>query len=70
MKCRVLILLDLDIPTDGGFAAAAEAEAGLKKLIAEYVRDNQPMVIHNQMEIKERRGSGAPDLSRMKFRTN
>jgi len=67
MKCRAICLIDYDI--DGGFKAAAEEETKLEAAIKSLVRNNKG-VVHHQIEMRERRGEVAPDITKMKFRTN
>ena len=67
MKVRAICLLDFDI--DGGFREAAEEEAKLEKAIKGLV-DGNKRVVHYQIEMRERRGNAAPDISKMKFRSN
>jgi len=67
MKVRAICLIDYDI--DGGFREAAEEEDKLEKAIKALVDDNK-RVVHYQLEMRERRGNAAPDISKMKFRSN
>lgn len=67
MKCRAICLLDYNI--EGGFKEAAEEESKLEAAIKSRVSNNK-RVVHYQIEMRERRGKDAPDISKMKFRTN
>ena len=67
MKARAIIIVDFQI--DGGFSEAAAQEQKVKDAIAALSKDN-PAIVYTDMEMKERRGDGKPDVSRMKFRTS
>ena len=67
MKVRAICLIDYDI--DGGFRQAAEEEEKLEKAIKALV-DGNKRVVDYQLEMRERRGNAAPDISKMKFRSN
>jgi len=67
MKARAICLIDYHI--DGGFKQAAEEEKKLETLIKNLVSGNK-RVVHYQIEMRERRGDTAPDISKMKFRQN
>lgn len=67
MKARAICLIDYDI--DGGFKQAAEEEKKLEQAIKNLVSGNK-RVVHYQIEMRERRGDTAPDISKMKFRQN
>lgn len=67
MKARAIIIVDFEI--NGGFSEAAIQEQKVKDAIAALAKDN-PCIVYTDMEMKERRGDGKPEVSRMKFRTN
>tara|TARA_R110001599_G_scaffold83143_1_gene223561 strand:+ start:874 stop:1077 length:204 start_codon:yes stop_codon:yes gene_type:complete len=67
MKARAIIIVDFQI--DGGFSEAAEQEQKVKDAIAALAKDNSA-IVYTDMEMKERRGDGKPEVSRMKFRTS
>lgn len=67
MKARAIIIVDFQI--DGGFSEAAAQEQKVKDAIAALAKDN-PAIVYTDMEMKERRGDGKPDVARMKFRTS
>lgn len=67
MKCRGICIIDYSV--EGGFKEAAREEAALEAAIKELVSNN-PNVVHYQVEMRERRGDAAPDLKKMKFRSN
>jgi hypothetical protein len=67
MKVRAICLLDYDV--EGGFKEAAEEEAKLESAIKNLISGNK-RVVHYQIEMRERRGNAAPDISKMKFRSN
>jgi hypothetical protein len=67
MKARAIIIVDFEI--NGGFSEAAREEQKVKDAIAALSKDN-PCIVYTDMEMKERRGNGKPDVARMKFRTS
>lgn len=67
MKARGLILIDFELP--GGFKEAAEEQVKLEKAMQDLVRGN-PRVVYSQCDIKERRGDGHPDITKLKIRTS
>lgn len=67
MKARGLILIDFELP--GGFKEAAEEQVKLEKAMQDLVRGN-PRVVYSQSDIKERRGEGHPDITKLKIRTS
>lgn len=65
MKVRAIILVDLDV--DGSFKEVASEQAKLEELINGFAKSN-PCVVATTMDIKERRGIGLPDLTKMKLK--
>jgi len=65
VKIRAVCLIDYEI--EGSFKEAAEEQARLEEAIKGIV-DNNPRVVHHQVDLKERRGS-PPDITKMKFRS-
>jgi hypothetical protein len=67
MKARGVILIDYTFPE--GIVEAAEEQKRLSDTIRSMVAGN-PRVINYQIDIRERRGSGAPDIRKLKLRTS
>jgi plasmid stabilization system protein ParE len=67
MKARAIVLIDYTFPN--GIVEAAEEQKrltdGIKSLLA-----NNPRVATYQVDLRERRGSGAPDIKKLKLRTS
>lgn len=67
MKIRAIAIIDLDIK--GGFREAADVEDSLNAAIKKFCDSNKDVVTY-QCEVRDRRGDKAPDISKMKFRSN
>lgn len=65
VKIRAVCLIDYEI--EGSFKEAAEEQSRLEEAIKSIV-ENNPRVVHHQVDLKERRGS-PPDITKMKFRS-
>lgn len=66
MKVRAIILVDMDI--EGSFKEVAAEQEKLERYLHGFAESNA-CVVATTMDIKERRGSGLPDLSKMKLKT-
>jgi len=66
MKVRAIILVDMDIV--GSFKEVAAEQEKLERWLHGFAESNA-CVVATTMDIKERRGSGLPDLSKMKLKT-
>lgn len=67
MKARGVIIVDFEF--QNGFKEAGEQQVALEQAVANFVTGNQSVVYH-QVDMKERRGDSAPDISKMKFRNS
>tara|TARA_B100001059_G_C17735893_1_gene528834 strand:+ start:705 stop:908 length:204 start_codon:yes stop_codon:yes gene_type:complete len=65
MKVRAILLIDLDI--DGSFKEVAEEQVRIEAILEDYKKSN-PNCVGTTMDIKERRGVGLPDLSKLKLK--
>ena len=67
MKIRAISIIDMEI--EGGFREAADIEDSLNAVIKSFCDSNKDVVAY-QCEVRDRRGDKAPDISKMKFRSN
>jgi hypothetical protein len=65
MKARGIVVIDYELP--GGFIEAADEQKKLQEAVRELVKGN-PRVIYHEVDVRERRGEGKPDIKRMKLR--
>lgn len=65
MKCRGLVVIDYHCPN--GFIEAAEEQKKLQEAIDHLCRGN-PRVVYHEVDLRERRGDGTPDIKNMKLR--
>lgn len=65
MKVRAILLIDLDI--EGSFKEVAEEQVRIEKVLDNYMSVT-PNCVGTTMDIKERRGVGLPDLSKLKLK--
>lgn len=65
MKVRALILVDMDI--DGSFKEVAAEQVKLEEVLDKFRKDNSN-IVGVSLDIKERRGTGMPDLTTMKLK--
>lgn len=65
MKVRAILLIDLDI--EGSFKEVAEEQVRIEKVLDDYMKST-PDCVGTTMDIKERRGVGLPDLSKLKLK--
>lgn len=65
MKVRALILVDMDV--EGSFKEVAAEQVKLEQVLEAFCSTNES-VIGFSLDIKERRGTGMPDLSQMKLK--
>ncbi len=65
MKARGIVIIDYDLP--GGYKDAAAEEDRLQKAVDNLVKGN-PRVKYHEVDIRERRGEGKPDIKKMKLR--
>jgi|AOAMet2_C43A7_35_1029302.scaffolds.fasta_scaffold52930_1 hypothetical protein len=65
MKVRAILLIDLDI--DGSFKEVAEEQVRIEAILEDY-KKSTPNCVGTTMDIKERRGVGLPDLSKLKLK--
>tara|TARA_R100001443_G_scaffold31286_2_gene45291 strand:+ start:5435 stop:5635 length:201 start_codon:yes stop_codon:yes gene_type:complete len=66
MQLRAIMLVDMEVDN---FKEAASMEAKLQDSLNTLVSLNKN-ISYTALDIKERRGSAKPDISRMKFRQN
>tara|TARA_B100000902_G_scaffold60421_1_gene67556 strand:+ start:1428 stop:1628 length:201 start_codon:yes stop_codon:yes gene_type:complete len=66
MQLRAIMLVDLEVDN---FQEAAAMEAKLQESLDSLVSINKN-ISFTALDIKERRGSAKPDISKMKFRQN
>lgn len=67
MKARGVILIDYVFPS--GIVEAADEQKRLTDTIKEMVLNN-PRVVSYQIDMRERRGTTAPDIKKLKLRTS
>lgn len=65
MKVRALVLIDMDI--EGSFKEVAAEQVKLEDAITAFCKSNAN-VVGFTLDVKERRGTGLPDLSTMKLK--
>ena len=65
MKVRALVLIDMDV--EGSFKEVAAEQMKLEEAIDKFCKSNSS-VVGFTLDIKERRGTGLPDLSTMKLK--
>lgn len=66
-KSRAICIIDYEI--EGNYRDAGKVEEKVEQAIRNLVEGDK-QVVHWQVELRERRGDGAPDLGKMKFRAN
>lgn len=67
MKARGVILIDYTFPN--GIVEAAEEQKRLTESLKAFLSGN-PRVVSYQVDLRERRGSVAPDIKKLKLRTS
>lgn len=67
MKARGVILIDYTFPN--GIVEAAEEQKRLTESLKGFLSGN-PRVVSYQVDLRERRGTVAPDIKKLKLRTS